>query len=174
MVLRRHGDDGSPRARRWTSAATQLAQANSAVTYTLPQGTTVPAGGYVVIARNGEKSAFETFWGVTLGPDVVFLNALNSNGSIAPTINGDETFTIKNASGTVLDGPTIAMAPSPGSQSIRRNDPCLPAGSAGSWTVGAVASATPGTGAGAGCGTGLVINEFSDASNYIYEFVELH
>jgi endonuclease I len=151
----------------------QLVQANSAQTYTLPAGTTVPAGGYVVIARNGDKAAFETFWGVTLGPDVVFLNAQNSNGNIAPTINGSETYTIKNASGTVLDGPTIAMASSAG-QSLRRNDPCLAAGTAASWTVGASSTATPGTGAGAGCGTGLVVNEFSDASNYVFEFVELH
>ncbi|MBP7677343.1 MAG: endonuclease [Thermoanaerobaculia bacterium] len=151
----------------------QLVQANSAQTYTLPAGTTVPAGGYVVIGRNADKAAFETFWGVTLGPDVVYLNAQNTNGNIAPTINGSETYTLKNASGTVIDGPTIAMASGAG-QSLRRNDPCLAAGTAASWTVGASATATPGTGAGAGCGTGLVINEFSDASNFIHEFIELH
>ena len=151
----------------------QLVQANSAQTYTLPAGTTVPAGGYVVIARNADKTAFETFWNVTLGPDVVYLNAQNSNGNIPPTINGSETYTLKNASGTVIDGPTIAMASGAG-QSLRRNDPCLAAGTAASWTVGASATATPGTGAGSGCGTGLVINEFSDASNFIHEFVELH
>jgi len=151
----------------------QLVQANSAQTYTLPAGTTVPAGGYVVIARNADKTAFETFWNVTLGPDVVYLNAQNSNGNIAPTINGSETYTLKNASGTVVDGPTIAMASGAG-QSLRRNDPCLAAGTAASWTVGASTTGTPGTGAGAGCGTGLVINEFSDASNFIHEFVELH
>ncbi len=152
----------------------QLTQTSTDKTYTLPPGTTVPAGGYVVIARNANKAAFEAFWGVTLGPNVVYLNANNASGNLAPTINGDETFTVKNAAGTILDGPTIAMAPNPANQSIRRNDPCLAAGSAGSWTVGAISSATPGTGAGAGCGTGLVINEFSDASDYIHEFVELH
>jgi hypothetical protein len=152
----------------------QLEQTNSTLTYTLPAGTTVPAGGYVVIARNADKAAFESAWGVTLGPNVVFLNALNTTGSKFLVINGDETFTLKNAAGTILDGPTIAMAPNPGSQSIRRNDPCLPAGTASSWTVGAIITATPGSGAGPGCGTGLVINEFSDASNYVTEFVELH
>jgi len=151
----------------------QLVQANSTQTYTLPPGTTVPAGGYVVIARNADKTAFETFWNVTLGPDVVYLNAQNSNGNIPPTINGSETYTLKNASGTDVDGPTIAMASGAG-QSLRRNDPCLAAGTVASWTVGASATATPGSGAGAGCGTGLVVNEFSDASNYVHEFVELH
>ena len=152
----------------------QLVQTSTVKTYTIPQGTTVPAGGYVVIGRNAEKAAFESFWGVTLGPNVVYLNANNTSGNLAPVINGDETFSVKNASGTTLDGPTIAMAPDPANQSIRRNDPCLPAGSAGSWTIGVPATATPGSGAGTGCGTGLVINEFSDASNYVYEFVELH
>ena len=147
-----------------------LTQANSTQTYTLPLGTTVSSGGYVVIARNADKTAFEAFWGVTLAPDVVFLNS----GEKVPMINGSETYTLTNAAGVVLDGPTIAMATSAG-QSVRRNDPCLPAGSAGSWTAGAVTSATPGSGAGPGCGTGLVINEFSDASvDFIHEFVELH
>ncbi|MBK6405913.1 MAG: endonuclease [Holophagales bacterium] len=145
-----------------------LTQANSTQTYTLPAGTTVPAGGYVVIARNADKAAFETAWSVTLGPDVVFLNS----GEQAPMINGGETYTLTNAMGAVVDGPTIALSST--FPSVRRNDPCLPAGSAGSWTAGAVSSATPGSGAGAGCGTGLVVNEFSDASAFANEFVELH
>ncbi len=145
-----------------------LTQANSTQTYTLPQGTTVPAGGYVVIARNVDKAAFETAWGVTLGPDVVFLNS----GEKAPMINGGETYTLTNAVGAVLDGPTIALPAT--FQSVRRNDPCLAAGSTGSWTAGPLASANPGSGAGPGCGTGLVINEFSDAAAFANEFVELH
>jgi len=148
----------------------QLVQTSPDMTYTLPPGTTVPAGGYVVIGRYAEKAAFEMHWGVTLGPDVVYLNANNSGGP--PVINGSETFTLKNSSGAILDGPTIVLPAT--SQSVRRNDPCLPAGSAGSWTAGALATATPGSGAGAGCGTGLVINEFSDASAFANEFVELH
>ena len=125
-----------------------LTQANSTQTYTLPPGTTVPAGGYVVIARNVEKAAFEAAWGVTLGPNVVFLNS----GEKAPMINGGETYTLTNAVGAVLDGPTIVLPST--FQSVRRNDPCLPPGSAGSWTAGPLATATPGTGAGTGCGTG--------------------
>ena len=148
----------------------QVAQTSPDMTFTLPVGTTVPAGGYVVIGRNAARAAFESFWGVTLGPDVVYVNANNSGGP--PVINGSETFTLKNASGTIVDGPTIVLPAT--SQSVQRIDPCLPAGSSGSWTAGALATATPGSGAGPGCGTGLVINEFSDASNYVYEFVELH
>ena len=67
---------------------------------------TVPANGYLVIARSADKAAFETYWGVTLGSQVT---CLNSAGAM-PVINGSETYTLANASGTVIDGPTIAMA----------------------------------------------------------------
>jgi hypothetical protein len=40
----------------------RLVQTNSAITYTLPAGTRIPSSGYVVIARNASKSAFEAFW----------------------------------------------------------------------------------------------------------------
>ena len=150
----------------------RLTQANATYVYTLPAGTTVPANGYLVVARSADKAAFEAFWGVSLGPDVVFLNSAGS----MPVVNGSETYTLADASGTTLDGPTIAMG-SAGAQSIRRDDPCQAAGAAASWTVGTESTATVGYGAGEGCGTGLVINEFSDASgtgSYVYEFLELH
>jgi Big-like domain-containing protein len=150
----------------------KVSQANSAITYTIPAGTVIPANGYVVIGRQATKSAFQTFWGRTLATNVVYINA---NGAF-PQINGSENYALKNASGTTVDGPTISMSSAAG-QSIRRNDPCLAAGSASSWTIGATTTATPGSGAGTGCGKGPVINEFSDAAgtgNYIYEFVELH
>jgi endonuclease I len=153
-------------------AGYRLTQANATYTYDLPAGTTIPADGYLVIARSADKAAFEAFWGVTLGANVAFLN---SGGSM-PVVNGSETYTLANASGTVLDGPTIGMGSS-GGQSLRRNDPCQAAGSSASWTVGAESTATVGSGAGAGCGGGVVLNEFSDASgtgNYVYEFLELH
>jgi hypothetical protein len=150
----------------------KLTQANSAGTYTLPAGTTIPADGYLVVGRSATRAAFETFWGRTLGANVVYLNS----AGVMPVINGDETVTVANAAGTTIDGPTIAMAAA-GGQSLRRNDPCAAAGTASSWTVGADTSATPGSGAGAGCGKGVVVNELSDASgtnNFVYEFVELH
>jgi hypothetical protein len=102
---------------------------------------------------------------------VVYLNS----AGILPVINGSETYTLNNAGGTNVEGPTIAMAAA-GGQSIRRVDPCLAPGTASSWTV-ATTGANPGSGAGAGCAKGLVINEFSDATgtnNFVYEFVELH
>src|SRR5581483_3690573 len=149
-----------------------LTQQNATYNFTIPAGTLIPANGYVIIARDATKSAFQSFWGVTLGTNVVYIN---SAGAI-PVINGSENYTLKNAGGTVIDGPTISMSSS-ALQSIRRKDPCLAANLSSSWNVGATSTANPGSGAGAGCARGVVINEFSDASgtgNYIYEFVELH
>ena len=149
-----------------------LTQANATYVFTLPAGTTVPANGYLVVARNADKAAFEAFWDVTLGADAAFLNSAGG----MPVINGSETYTLADAGGTVLDGPTIAMGSS-GAQSIRRIDPCQAAGLSSSWAIGAESAATVGSGAGAGCGRGLVINEFSDASGsggYVFEFLELH
>jgi hypothetical protein len=149
-----------------------ITQANAAFTYTIPTGTTIPAGGYLVVGRNAALSAFQTFWGKTLPANTVYLNSSDS----MPVINGSETYVLKNASGTVVDGTTIAM-PSAAGSTVQRKDPCLAAGTSASWTLSATTAATPGSGAGAGCAKGVVINEFSDASgtnNFVYEFIELH
>jgi Bacterial Ig domain len=149
-----------------------VTQANATVVYTIPAGTVIPANGYVVIGRDATKAAFQTFWGVNLGSNVVYLTTAGA----FPQINGSENYTLKNANGTVIDGPTISEA-SGANQDLQRKDPCTAANIASNWTVSVTTAATPGSGAGAGCAKGVVINEFSDAAgsgNFIYEFVELH
>jgi hypothetical protein len=149
-----------------------VTQANATVVYTIPAGTVIPANGYVVIGRDATKTAFQTFWGVTLGSNVVYLTTAGA----FPQINGSENYTLKNASGTVIDGPTISTSSS-ANQDLQRIDPCTGAGITSNWNVGVTTLANPGSGAGAGCAKGVVINEFSDAAgtgNFIYEFVELH
>ncbi|MEA2238128.1 MAG: hypothetical protein QOC81_2852 [Thermoanaerobaculia bacterium] len=149
-----------------------VTQANATVVYTIPAGTVIPANGYVVIGRDATKAAFQTFWGVTLGSNVIYLTTAGA----FPQINGSENYTLKNASGTTIDGPTISTSSS-ANQSLRRIDPCTGAGITSNWNVGATTLANPGSGAGTGCAKGVVINEFSDAAgtgNFIYEFVELH
>ncbi len=152
----------------------RLVQANSAITYTLPAGSVIPAGGYLIVARNATKAAFETFWrgGAALPSNVAYIN---SAGAI-PQINGSENYTLNNAAGTRVDGPTVSMATGAG-QALRRKDPCNAANQSASWNIGATTTADPGAGAGAGCAKGVVINEFADAAgtgNFVYEFVELH
>jgi len=149
-----------------------VTQANATVVYTIPAGTVIPANGYVVIGRDATKAAFQTFWGVTLGSNVVYLTTAGA----FPQINGSENYTLKNASGTIIDGPTISTSSS-ANQDLQRIDPCTGAGITSNWNVGVTTLANPGSGAGAGCAKGVVINEFSDAAgtgNFIYEFVELH
>lgn len=149
-----------------------LTQTDAAYQFVLPTGTVIPAGGYAVIARSADQTSFETFWGRTLGADVVFVNSAGK----MPVINGSETYQLTNSAGAVVEGPTIAMGAS-GAQSIQRIDLCGAAGSASSWQVVSSGSGTPGSGAPAGCNGSVRILEFSDATgtgNYIYEFVELY
>lgn len=149
----------------------KVVQANATLNYTIPSSTKIASGSYVIIARNATKSAFESFWGVTLGANVTYINS----GDTMPQINGSETYTLTDPNSVVVDGPTVANDLSAGKSLQRAN--CGAAGSAGSWTKVSASSATPGTGGLTGCGKGVFINEYSDAigtGNYIYEFVEIY
>src|SRR5688572_6512725 len=68
-----------------------IVQTMSDRTLTLPAGTVVPAGGYLVIGRNATLAQFEAFWG-PLPADAVYLDAMAQGGEEFPTINGDETY----------------------------------------------------------------------------------
>jgi hypothetical protein len=149
-----------------------IVQANSAQTYAIPAGTTIPSNGYVIIGRNATKAQFETFWGVTLAANVVYVNS----GDAMPLINGSETYTLRNASTTTIDGPSVAMGSGAG-ESLKRLDGCGAADLAASWSRNAAATGNPGTGAPPACNKGVYISEFTDAvgtGNFIYEFIELY
>ncbi|MEA2238126.1 MAG: hypothetical protein QOC81_2850 [Thermoanaerobaculia bacterium] len=148
-----------------------LTQANATLTYSIPAGTTIPSKGYVIIARNATKTAFQTYWGVTLAANVVYINSADT----MPQINGSETYTLKNASGTTIEGTTVAMDAAGGSAFQRAT--CGAIGILSSWTKSASSLGHPGTGGLNGCNKGPFINEFSDAlgtGNYVYEFIELY
>jgi hypothetical protein len=146
----------------------QILQFNSSQSYTIPAGTMISPGDYVIVARDAPQAAFEAFYGVSLGSNVTYLN---SAGSI-PQINGDEVYELRNAGGGLEDGPTppittIHMA-------YHRNDP-----ESAPWTL-IDESPTPGSGVEPQDATfsGMVISEVNDApagpGNYIYEYVELY
>ncbi|MGE5314339.1 MAG: phospholipase D-like domain-containing protein [Acidobacteriota bacterium] len=152
----------------------KLVQANSAGTYVIPNGTVIPPGGYVVIARNATQSGFETFWNKKLDLNCVYLNTLDVTGA-APKINGDETFTLLNAAGQAIDGPSAALPSSlSGRTAYQRKSSTLASGAIGSWTI--ATDGAPGTGM-TSTGTGkVIISEIADATgtgNFVYEFVEL-
>jgi hypothetical protein len=150
----------------------QLVQANATLTYTIPAGTTIASKGYVIIGRNATKTQFQTFWGVTLAANVVYINSVDT----MPQINGSETYTLKNASAATLDGPSVAMASGAG-ESLKRINGCGAANLSTSWSRVASSTGNPGSGAPAACSKGVYISEFSDAlgtGNFIYEFIELY
>ena len=147
-----------------------ITQANATLTYTIPAGTTIPSKGYLIIARNATKSAFQTFWARTLASNVLYINSADT----MPQINGSETYTLRNSSGTVIEGATVAMDTSAGFDFQRAT--CGAIGTLSSWSHVTWSSATPGTGGLATCNRGAFINEFSDAlgtGNYVYEFIEI-
>lgn len=146
-----------------------VVQSNSTSTYTFPSGTTAAPNSYVIIGRYTDKASFETAWGVTLSSDVVYLNGNN----LMPMINGAEVYGLYNDSSTLIDGFTPASL-NPSGNSIQRTTLGGDASDAGNWSSSAMANATPGSGASGNGTAGLRISEYSDASNYINEFVELY
>jgi len=77
-------------------------QTSSDLSYTIQEGIAVNPGGYVIIARDSNKEDFESFWGIILPTNVVFINGDNN----FPSINGDETFELQDSNSIVVDGPT--------------------------------------------------------------------
>jgi hypothetical protein len=153
-------------------AGWKLVQANSARSFTFPEGTVLLQGETLVLGRNATRTAFESFWGVTFPAGVLYADAADS----FPVINGEETFTLLDASGNTVDGPTVGLAAGKGyARTIGR-----PAGHDSGWTAydAVKGNAGPGTAPpGDGAAHGVFISEFSDANgtgNFIYEFVELH
>ncbi len=141
-----------------------LHQENSTQSYTFPAGTTVQPGGYVIICRDQDQSAFESYYGTTLPAGTAYLRSSNS----APMINGDETYSVRNGSGTLIDGPTPAVTAT--RESYHRGDP-----ETLGWTL---QNDTPSPAAGVeapdGVFSGLVISEVTDPDTYTYEYVELY
>lgn len=135
----------------------------------IPMGTRVPAGGIVVIARNASKSEFEAHWNVTLGSNVVFLNS-NNETSGPPVINGGEKYSLFSRQNMRLDGPTITGTTR---KSIRRTGSGDASNSA-NWVIGEIDSANPGTTQIPPPARGIFISEWGDATDYIFEFIELY
>jgi hypothetical protein len=137
----------------------------------LPAGTRLTPGQRLIIARNAARGAFESFWGVSLGSDVVFLNAEVGNSGV-PIVNGGESWALVSPLGTVVDGPT--MAGQSGTAYRRINGGA--ASAAGTWSDAPAEDAAPGAASPPALGPGLQVSQWSDATgsgSFIYEFVEL-
>lgn len=158
--------------------------------YVFPAGTKLKAGDYVVLARSTTKSNFEAYWGVTLGPGVLFVDGTNSptsNGDDWPSINGNERFALGaytkpgDKSTFTAAGPATIAMPSGGGSAYSRFDLDGAADDPAAWTTNGAGpgnGSTPGGGHSVGAVKhGLVITEFADVpsgnSQYFYEYVEL-
>lgn len=147
-----------------------LYQTNSYQDYLFTPPTLIQPGGYLVVSRAADQTAFEAYWGVTLGTNVTFVNS----GNGLPQLNGDELYWLADPGNTILDGPT--PIPMGVGKSISRVATGEPSTLALSWQETSETNATPGSGAILSGTGGLVLTEISDASgtgNYIYEFVEI-
>ena len=151
----------------------RLEQSGSSRSFTFPAGTSIPSGGYLVVARDAARSEFEAVF-PAMPAVTVFLDS-NASGSCAdgclPQVNGGETFELYDAASVRRDGPTIAMSEN---NAYRRRNPGDAAGSAASWAVVPETSADPGAGAGTPTGAGVVVNEMADAADFRKEFVEVY
>jgi hypothetical protein len=149
-----------------------VVQTDSQREFEIPDGTLVPRGGYVIIARNAAPGAFQNFWGVNWGDEVVYFDTQDS----FPTINGAETFTLVAPGGAAVDGPTPMLEIATG---VTRIDPAMSADLPAAWSVSNAPnqSSTPGAGGPDGGTSGApFISEYVDPTgngNFAYEFVEL-
>jgi hypothetical protein len=149
-----------------------VVQTASDGSFVLPHDTLVPAGGWVVIGRAADQAAFETFWGVVLGDEVVYIDASDE----FPRINGDETFSLLDAHDIAVDGPSPALT---AGHNLQRTNAMGFGSSIDAWAVSSNpnAHATPGTSPDLQAPDVAYISEVSDvlgAGLYIYEFVEVH
>lgn len=144
----------------------RLVNTNADFELTFPPGTEVPAGGFLVVGRQADRAAFEAEWG-PLPEEVVYLdsgNALVINSTPRP-------YTLLDAAGEPVDGPTVEIR---SGRSQARLDGCADAAAEAAWSERSAAEADPGRGVPTPCGAGVVISELADASDYRYEFVEIH
>lgn len=140
-----------------------LHQENSTQQYVIPAGTVLAPGAYLVVGRDVDRAAFEAYFG-PLPAGTVYLRSSNT----VPQINGDELYSVRDAGGVLVDGPTPAITTT--KRAYHRRDPETLA-----WTD-IDQSPSPGAGVEApdAVYSGLVISEATEPDDYPYEFLELY
>ncbi|HCP16129.1 TPA: hypothetical protein DIT23_01055, partial [candidate division WOR-3 bacterium] len=140
-------------------------QYNSSNTYTFGD-TLVPGGYYVILCRGAKKADFETYYGLTLPSNVIFIDSTYN----MPNLNGSETFSLYDNLNNEID--TTFMSLSTGRVYYRDSTNANTFSS----TTFSTTEATPGSEGSTiiNKGRGMVITEVVDASNYLYEYIELY
>ena len=149
-----------------------LVQTDSARTFELPEGTVLQPGMKIVIGRASSLAGFSAFWNTTFASDVLFFSGLDD----FPVINGDETYTLEDHTGAVVDGPTPALTVG---TNVQRTNGGMAASDPAAWAVSVDPNldATPGEAELAPPpAPSVLISEVSDTLGngaYVHEFVEL-
>lgn len=144
-----------------------LHQFNSTQNYTIPDGTVLEPNEMLVIGRDSEQAAFETEWGVTLGTNVTYLNS----GNRVPQINGSETYSLENSTGTTIDSESNTGSDISGNLLYR------PDTSVNSWSIDSSGTVLPGTLTNitlTQSGVRIVIcADCAGTGKYVYEFIQI-
>jgi hypothetical protein len=143
-----------------------LEQTDSFREFTIPDGTMLGPDQSLLVIRGAPIGAFETFWNTDLDGAVIV-----EGGGEFPAINGDETYTLLDDTGAIVDGPTPALGLG---EVLLRDDPVED----GTWTAAAASqdNASPGHGYTSDGDGQPYIAEVSDAygnGSYDNEFIEL-
>lgn len=151
----------------------KLEQMNSTQEFFFPNGTFILPQGIIVIGRNSEQASFESFWGVTLGENVQYINS----GDNMPVINGGESYALFDDEDGMVD-PSSGLEFLPDFNGINSSRSYKRLTTTATIFFDEDASlATPGEyNQLTSDNEAVVITEISDAlggGNFIYEFVEI-
>jgi len=148
----------------------RLQQTGALLQKTIPAGTLVPHGGFLIVARNATQAEFETFYGTTLGTNTRFVNG----GNAFPVIDGGETFTLFDSQSVLVDGQSIAE-PAGGLRTFSRVNCGLAPSLTTSWSSVATstAAASPAKGPLPTGQNRICVSEIADATNTKFEYVEI-
>ncbi|MBN1407101.1 MAG: lamin tail domain-containing protein [Calditrichaceae bacterium] len=118
-----------------------LWQASSTQSFTFPAATIIPAYGILVLGRNADQSAFETFWGVSFGANSIYVNSGNS----APQLNGEEVYLFEDPLGINVDPATDDEYSSQAISSGNRVYRVSTGNTLSDWVMNPESNATPGS-----------------------------
>lgn len=136
----------------------------------LPDGTSLAPGQHLVLARNATKAAFEGFWGVNLGSDIVFLNAGLEGGGV-PNINGDESWALISPVGTLIDETAVGQNKNRCYHRVGLGSGTDP----NNWEWDNMGDAVPGSTDLPASGLGNpLIDQWSDAQEFQFEYLQIY
>lgn len=132
------------------------------ISFTIPAGTVIQAGSYLLVGHDQDRAGFEGEWHTTLDPLVVYLRSGDTQAQEFPVIDDTQRrYQLKDDTGTLVDGPTPDTLTTKW-KTNQRTGTAADATDPASWTTSDTIDATPGAGVSTLENAGVVITEFSD------------